>query len=65
MTLEKATLPVPQFDQVTLDQLKSDIQKAIENGQRHSVLLDTIGNDLISMNAFDGAIYYTTFREVS
>ncbi|WP_171254863.1 M3 family metallopeptidase [Acinetobacter sp. TGL-Y2] len=33
MTLEKATLPVPQFDQVTLDQLKSDIQKAIENGQ--------------------------------
>ena len=39
--------------------------KAIENGQRHSVLLDTIGNDLISMNDFDGAIYYTTFREVS
>ena len=39
--------------------------EAIENGQRHSVLLDTIGNDLISMNAFDGAIYYTTFREVS
>ena len=39
--------------------------EAIENDQRHSVLLDTIGNDLISMNAFDGAIYYTTFREVS
>ena len=33
MTLEKATLPVPQFDQITLNQLKSDIQKAIENGQ--------------------------------
>ncbi len=33
MTLDKATLPTPQFDQITLDQLKSDIQKAIENGQ--------------------------------
>lgn len=33
MTLEKATLPVPQFDQITLDQLKSNIQQAIANGQ--------------------------------
>lgn len=33
MILEKATLPVPQFDQITLDQLKSDIQKAIKNGK--------------------------------
>ena len=33
MTLEKATLPVPQFDQITLDQLKTDIQTAIDNGQ--------------------------------
>lgn len=33
MTLEKATLPVPQFDQITLDQLKNNIQQSIENGQ--------------------------------
>ncbi|MBU3847748.1 MAG: M3 family metallopeptidase [Candidatus Acinetobacter avistercoris] len=33
MTLEKATLPVPQFDQITLEQLKADIQQVIENGQ--------------------------------
>ena len=34
MTLEKATLPVPQFDQITLDQLKSNIQQSIGNGQQ-------------------------------
>ena len=34
MTLEKATLPVPQFDQITLDQLKNNIQQSIQNGQR-------------------------------
>ena len=34
MTLEKATLPVPQFDQITLDQLKSNIQQSIGNGQK-------------------------------
>ena len=34
MTLEKATLPVPQFDQITLDQLKINIQQSIENGQK-------------------------------
>lgn len=33
MTLEKATLPVPQFDQITLDQLKQNIENAIQNGQ--------------------------------
>ncbi|MBU3846945.1 MAG: oligopeptidase A, partial [Candidatus Acinetobacter avistercoris] len=33
MTLEKATLPVPQFYQITLEQLKADIQQVIENGQ--------------------------------
>ena len=33
MTLEKATLPVPQFDQITLDQLKNSIETAIQNGQ--------------------------------
>jgi len=34
MTLEKATLPVPQFDQISLDQLKQNIEQAIQNGQR-------------------------------
>lgn len=33
MTLEKATLPVPQFDQITLDDLKQKIEQAIEQGQ--------------------------------
>ncbi|AXY59054.1 M3 family peptidase [Acinetobacter sp. WCHAc010052] len=33
MTLEKATLPVPQFDQITLDQLKQQIEQAIADGQ--------------------------------
>lgn len=56
-------LPLNIFEQV--DSVGVLSVEAIENDQRHSVLLDTIGNDLISMNAFDGAIYYTTFREVS
>ena len=56
-------LPLNLFEQVESVGVLS--VEAIENDQRHSVLLDTIGNDLISMNAFDGAIYYTTFREVS
>ncbi|MGA8884767.1 MAG: M3 family metallopeptidase [Acinetobacter sp.] len=34
MTLEKATLPVPQFDQITLDQLKAQIEQAIQQGQK-------------------------------
>lgn len=33
MTLEKATLPIPQFDQITLDQLQHNIEQAIQNGQ--------------------------------
>ncbi|WP_089605418.1 M3 family metallopeptidase [Acinetobacter piscicola] len=34
MTLEQATLPVPQFDQISLEQLKQNIEQAIQNGQR-------------------------------
>ncbi len=33
MTLEKATLPVPQFDQITLESLKQNIEHAIQQGQ--------------------------------
>lgn len=34
MTLLQATLPVPQFDQIELDQLKQQIQKNIADGQQ-------------------------------
>ncbi|MGP4883964.1 hypothetical protein ACTXQV_73440, partial [Klebsiella pneumoniae] len=33
MTLQQATLPTPRFDQITLDNLKQDIQQAIQTGQ--------------------------------
>ncbi|MCW8038154.1 M3 family metallopeptidase [Acinetobacter entericus] len=33
MALEKATLPVPQFDQIQLNQLKLQIEQAIQHGQ--------------------------------
>ena len=33
MTLEKATLPVPQFDQIQLADLKQQIEQAIKQGQ--------------------------------
>ena len=33
MALEKATLPVPQFDQITLDDLKQQIEQVIQQGQ--------------------------------
>ena len=33
MTLEKATLPVPQFDQITLSDLKQQIEDCIQQGQ--------------------------------
>lgn len=33
MTLEKATLPVPQFDRITLKDLKKQIKAAIQKGQ--------------------------------
>ena len=34
MTLEKATLPVPQFDQITLADLKEKIETTIQAGQK-------------------------------
>ena len=33
MTLEKATLPLPQFDQIKLEHLKQQIEQQIEYGQ--------------------------------
>lgn len=32
MTLQQATLPTPQFDQIQLDQLKEQIQQQIQAG---------------------------------
>ena len=34
MILEKATLPVPQFDQITLEELKQKIESCIAEGQK-------------------------------
>lgn len=34
MTLEKATLPVPKFDKITLSQLKQNIEASIQDGQK-------------------------------
>ena len=33
MKLQQATLPVPQFDQITLADLKQKIEHAIQQGQ--------------------------------
>ncbi|OTG87952.1 oligopeptidase A [Acinetobacter sp. ANC 4558] len=35
MTLEKVTLPVPQFNQITLSDLKQKIEDAIQHGQNY------------------------------
>ena len=42
MTLQQATLPVPQFDQIRLEQLKQDIETAIQQGQQFLHDLDTV-----------------------
>jgi oligopeptidase A len=46
MTLEKATLPVPHFDQITLDQLKEKIETAIQNGQNFLNELSAVPDSL-------------------
>ncbi len=46
MTLEKATLPVPQFDQISLDQLKQNIEQAIQNGQQFLNELTQVPNSI-------------------
>ena len=46
MTLEKATLPVPQFDQITLDLLKPQIEQAIQQGQAFLEHLKTVPETL-------------------
>lgn len=56
-------LPLNLFEQVESVGVLS--VEAVENNERHSVLIDTVGNKVVALNAFDGAIYYTTFREVT
>ncbi|WP_180039489.1 M3 family metallopeptidase [Acinetobacter sp. YH12218] len=57
MTLEKATLPVPQFDQITLDQLKEKIQNAIQQGQQFlnelTVVPDSVQKQLNTLEQVD------------
>ncbi len=45
MTLEKATLPVPQFDQITLNALKSQIEQTIKTGKHFFDALNTVATD--------------------
>ncbi|WP_394671116.1 M3 family metallopeptidase [uncultured Acinetobacter sp.] len=51
MQLEKAHLPVPQFDQIQLDTLKQDIEKNIQAGQRFLDQLDTPSSDFAAQHA--------------
>ena len=57
MTLEKATLPVPQFDHITLDQLKAQIQQAIQQGQKFldelKIVPDSIQQQLTVLEQID------------
>ena len=57
MTLEKATLPVPQFDQITLDQLKEKIQNAIQHGQQFlnelTIVPDSVQKQLNTLEQVD------------
>ena len=57
MTLEKATLPVPQFDQITLADLKQSIEKSIQDGQQFLLDLkhvpDNIQDQLNTLEQID------------
>ncbi|SPL69118.1 M3 family metallopeptidase [Acinetobacter stercoris] len=57
MTLEKATLPVPQFDRITLKDLKKQIKAAIQKGQTFLNELQEVAVDpeqqLLVLNKID------------
>ena len=44
MTLNKATLPVPQFDQITLASLQQNIENALKQGQQFLTALESVPN---------------------
>ena len=45
MTLQQATLPTPRFDQIELENLKQDIQQAIQAGQEFLNTLTAVPTD--------------------
>ena len=45
MTLQQATQPVPQFDQISLEQLQQQIEQAISQGQAFLQDLSTVPDD--------------------
>lgn len=45
MTLQQATLPVPQFDQIQLADLKQQIEQSIQNGQKFLNQLNDVPHD--------------------
>ena len=45
MTLQQATLPVPQFDQIQLADLKQQIEQSIQNGQTFLNQLNEVPHD--------------------
>jgi oligopeptidase A len=51
MTLEKATLPVPQFDQIQLTDLKQQIEQAIQQGQKFLNDLTEVPEDIQAQQA--------------
>ena len=51
MTLEKATLPVPQFDQIQLADLKQQIEQAIQQGQNFLNNLTEVPDDIQAQQA--------------
>ena len=51
MTLEKATLPVPQFDQIQLADLKQQIEQAIQQGQNFLNDLTEVPEDIQAQQA--------------
>src|SRR5690606_30264995 len=57
MTLDKATLPVPQFDQITLADLKEKIETTIQAGQKFlnelSDTPDSVQAQLETLEQFD------------
>ncbi|NNH39210.1 M3 family metallopeptidase [Acinetobacter sp. ANC 4280] len=51
MTLEKATLPVPQFDQIQLADLKQQIEQAIQQGQNFLNNLTEVPDSIQALQA--------------
>ena len=51
MTLEKATLPVPQFDQIQLADLKQQIEQAIQQGQNFLTNLTEVPDNIQAQQA--------------